>query len=98
MSAERFDQRHRTTSAVYGSAKCTPSSTPSKKRKLADADRSETRESDNEEPRMTRSSERKAKNSGETDTNDEDPDTSTTGNPESTDGAEVGFLLHPSVY
>jgi hypothetical protein len=98
MSAGRFDQRHRTTPAVYGSAKGTPSSTPSKKRRLADADRSESRESDNEEPRMTRSSGRNAKNSGETDTNDEDLDTSTTGNPESTDGAEVGFVFRPRVY
>lgn len=94
-SAGRSDQRHRTTPP---GAKCTPSSTPSKKRKPAYAGLSETRESDCEEPKMTRSNERNTKNSRETDTNDEDPDTSTTENPESTEGAEVGFLFRPRVY
>jgi hypothetical protein len=91
-SAGRSDQRHRTAPPVYDGEKRTPSSTPSKKRKSADTRLSEPLESDTEGLRKTRSKNRNPKNSGETDTNDEDLETSTTENPESTEGAQVGFL------
>ena len=91
-SAGRSDQRHRTAPPLYNGAKRTPSSSPNKKRKSADAHLSEPRESDSDGPRKTRSNKRNAKNTGETDTNDEDLETSTTENPESTEETEVRFF------
>jgi hypothetical protein len=91
-SAGRSDQRHRTAPPAHGGGKqqASPSS-PSKKRKAGDARLSEPQESDSETPRKTRSNQPGAKTNGETDTNDEDLETSTTENPESTEGTEVRF-------
>ena len=88
----RSDQRHRTAPPGYDGAKRGASLTPTKKRKSADAHLSAPQGSDSETPRKTRSNQRTAKTNGETDTNDEDLETSTTENPESTEGIEVSFI------
>jgi hypothetical protein len=92
-SSGRSDQRHRTAPPRQGSVRRGSSSTPSKKRKSAESRLSEPQESDSEIPRKTRSNQRSARVNGETDTNDEDIETSTTENPESSEGAEVSCVV-----
>lgn len=88
----RSDQRHRTAPPGYDAVKRGSPSTPSKKRKAADTHLFEPQPNDSETPRKTRSNQRNVKTNGETDTNDEDLETSTTENPESTEGTEVSFI------